>query len=148
MRRARPQKRMQPKVQPKVQKLDLKAETKKRLKTQRHFISTFSGGFSVKTVTSLLSHTGSSGGGILSQRVGTAVCPKCKYSLSTDEVNDGFLENEPYDYTTSCPDCDHRFETSAIFDSFGETQQFMWLCPKQTVEQCVHFANKNLFKTF
>lgn len=42
-----------------------------------------------------------------------AVCPKCEYELSDEEIAKGWRE-DPLDYTTQCPECGHRFNAVLI----------------------------------
>lgn len=54
-------------------------------------------------------------------------CPKCEYSMTEKEVNDGFFMDE-YDFTTKCPKCSKRFICA---ENFGG-DYVVWLCEYQT----------------
>jgi len=72
-------------------------------------------------------------------------CPYCSCELTSDEVEDGFLDQVD-DYTTQCPSCKKRFETSGTIYLSGKIERFVWLCFKQTQNELTVWAkNHDLF---
>lgn len=71
-------------------------------------------------------------------------CPRCRYSLSRDEVLAGFEEDNVIDHKTTCPDCDHKFNTINYLNDID--YKYVWLCQPQTKDQFDFWKSKRDFK--